>query len=33
MTSGLKLLLNRRRNVGDLHGQAPLLWSASALLR
>jgi beta-xylosidase/rhamnogalacturonyl hydrolase YesR len=25
--------LNRRRNVGDLHGQAPVLWSASALLR
>lgn len=25
--------LGRRRNVGDLHGQAPVLWSASALLR
>ena len=25
--------LARQRNVGDLHGQAPLLWSASALLR
>ncbi len=25
--------LERPRNVGDLHGQAPLLWSASALLR
>jgi unsaturated rhamnogalacturonyl hydrolase len=25
--------LQRKRNVGDLHGQAPLLWSASALLR
>ncbi len=25
--------LARRRNVGDLHGQAPVLWSASALLR
>jgi rhamnogalacturonyl hydrolase YesR len=25
--------LYRPRNVGDLHGQAPLLWSASALLR
>ncbi len=25
--------LARKRNVGDLHGQAPLLWSASALLR
>ena len=25
--------LDRERRVGDLHGQAPLLWSASALLR
>jgi unsaturated rhamnogalacturonyl hydrolase len=25
--------LNRKRNPGDLHGQAPILWSASALLR
>ena len=25
--------LNRRRNTGDLHGQAPVLWSASALVR
>jgi rhamnogalacturonyl hydrolase YesR len=25
--------LDRPRNVGDLHGQAPLLWTASALLR
>jgi unsaturated rhamnogalacturonyl hydrolase len=25
--------LNRPRNLGDLHGQAPILWSASALLR
>ena len=25
--------LNRARNKGDLHGQAPVLWSASALLR
>src|ERR1700730_288036 len=25
--------LNRKRNIGDLHGQAPMLWSASALLR
>ena len=25
--------LARPRNVGDLHGQAPVLWSASALLR
>lgn len=25
--------LNRKRNVGDLHGQAPILWCATALLR
>jgi unsaturated rhamnogalacturonyl hydrolase len=25
--------LARKRNVGDLHGQAPLLWTAAALLR
>jgi rhamnogalacturonyl hydrolase YesR len=25
--------LDRERRVGDLHGQAPLLWSAAALLR
>lgn len=25
--------MDRKRNVGDLHGQAPVLWSASALLR
>ena len=25
--------MDRPRNVGDLHGQAPILWSASALLR
>ena len=25
--------LNRLRIVGDLHGQAPLLWCATALLR
>jgi unsaturated rhamnogalacturonyl hydrolase len=25
--------LARQRNVGDFHGQAPVLWSASALLR
>jgi unsaturated rhamnogalacturonyl hydrolase len=25
--------LERHRNVGDLHGQAPLLWTAAALLR
>ena len=25
--------MNRPRIIGDLHGQAPLLWCASALLR
>jgi unsaturated rhamnogalacturonyl hydrolase len=25
--------LSRKRNVGDMHGQAPVLWCASALLR
>lgn len=25
--------LNRKKNTGDLHGQAPLLWCATALLR
>jgi rhamnogalacturonyl hydrolase YesR len=25
--------LDRPRNVGDQHGQAPVLWTASALLR
>jgi rhamnogalacturonyl hydrolase YesR len=29
----LQYYLNRRRNTGDLHGQAPVLWCASALLR
>ena len=29
----LQYYLDRKRNVGDLHGQAPVLWSASALLR
>ena len=29
----LDYYLNRPRNTGDLHGQAPILWSASALLR
>jgi rhamnogalacturonyl hydrolase YesR len=24
---------DRKRNIGDLHGQAPVLWCASALLR
>jgi rhamnogalacturonyl hydrolase YesR len=25
--------LDRKRNIGDLHGQAPILWCATALLR
>jgi rhamnogalacturonyl hydrolase YesR len=29
----LQYYLDRARNTGDLHGQAPILWSASALLR
>ena len=29
----LNYYLERRRNTGDLHGQAPILWCASALLR
>ncbi len=29
----LKFYLARPRNVGDLHGQSPILWTASALMR
>jgi rhamnogalacturonyl hydrolase YesR len=29
----LQYYLDRKRNTGDLHGQAPILWSAAALLR
>jgi rhamnogalacturonyl hydrolase YesR len=29
----LEYYLNRARRTGDFHGQAPLLWAASALLR
>jgi unsaturated rhamnogalacturonyl hydrolase len=29
----LSYYLQRKRNTGDLHGQAPILWCASALLR
>ena len=25
--------LDRKRNIGDMHGQAPVLWCAAALLR
>jgi unsaturated rhamnogalacturonyl hydrolase len=29
----LKFYLDRPRAKGDLHGQSPILWSASALMR
>jgi unsaturated rhamnogalacturonyl hydrolase len=29
----VKYYLDRPRNIGDLHGQAPVLWTAAALLR
>jgi rhamnogalacturonyl hydrolase YesR len=29
----LQYYLDRPRNTGDLHGQAPILWTATALLR
>ena len=29
----LQYYLDRKRNTGDLHGQAPIVWSAAALLR
>lgn len=29
----LQYYLDRKRNVGDMHGQAPVLWCAAALLR
>ena len=31
--AGLDYYLGRRRMTGDFHGQAPILWAASALLR
>lgn len=31
--NSLQYYLDRKRNVGDLHGQAPILWCATALLR
>jgi unsaturated rhamnogalacturonyl hydrolase len=31
--SSVQYYLDRPRNVGDLHGQAPVLWTASAMLR
>jgi unsaturated rhamnogalacturonyl hydrolase len=29
----LEYYIERRRKTGDFHGQAPILWAASALLR
>jgi rhamnogalacturonyl hydrolase YesR len=29
----LQYYLNRKRNIGDMHGQAPVLWCAAALLK
>jgi unsaturated rhamnogalacturonyl hydrolase len=29
----LQYYLDRQRITGDMHGQAPILWSATALLR
>lgn len=31
--NSLQYYLDRQRNVGDLHGQAPILWCATALMR
>jgi rhamnogalacturonyl hydrolase YesR len=31
--NSLQYYLDRSRNVGDMHGQAPMLWCATALLR
>jgi unsaturated rhamnogalacturonyl hydrolase len=31
--TNVEYYLNRPREIGDLHGQAPILWTASALLR
>jgi len=31
--NSLDYYLQRRRRTGDFHGQAPILWAASALLR
>ncbi|SRR6266851_10440980 len=33
LSAQMKFYLERPRRVGDLHGQAPILWSASALMR
>jgi hypothetical protein len=29
----MQYYLDRRRETGNLHGQAPVLWAATALLR
>jgi hypothetical protein len=29
----LRFYLGRTRRTGDLHGQAPILWTATALMR
>ena len=31
--SNMQYYLDRQKNIGDLHGQAPILWCAAALLR
>jgi hypothetical protein len=31
--NNLEYYLLRKRRTGDFHGQAPLLWTAAALLR
>ncbi len=31
--NSVQYYLDRRRNIGDLHGEAPILWTASALVR
>jgi len=31
--TSVQYYLDRRRNTGDLHGEAPILWAAAALLR
>ena len=32
-TTQAQYYLDRPRSVGDFHGQAPVLWTASALMR
>jgi rhamnogalacturonyl hydrolase YesR len=33
LATQLKFYLERNRRTGDLHGQSPILWTASALMR